>query len=58
MTIEFPFGGSVFRQIRGLQTNHHSAFIAFQVLIAQTNLYSKAIYFGLTHSATFHRVPP
>lgn len=58
MTIEFPFRRSVFRQIRELQTKHHSAFIAFRVLIAQNNLYSKATYFGLAYSVTFHLVPP
>ena len=41
------FGGSVFRQRRGVQGKHR-AFAVFQMPATQNNQYAKAVYFGVT----------
>ena len=42
-----PFGGYVFRQIKGVQRKPLPASAVFQVPIAQNNQYTKVAYFGV-----------
>ena len=41
-----PFGGSVFRQIKGIQRKPVPTFAVFQMPLAQNNQYTKAEYLG------------
>ena len=43
-----PFGGCVFRQMRGIQRQPLPVFAVFQVPTAQTNQYIKVAYFGVS----------
>ena len=44
------FGGSVIRQIRGIQRNHLPIFPVFQVSSAQNNQHAKVAYIGMAYS--------
>lgn len=49
-----PFGGSIFRKIKGVHRKFLFAFAVFQVPAAQNNQHSKAANFGVVVSATPH----
>lgn len=55
---EAPFGGGVFRQLKGVQGKPYPAFGVFRMPTAQNNQNAKAAYFEVAYSATLQRYLP